>query len=416
MQRPISSPLAISTVLSIHAMACGPAGGPEQVGTSASAIINGIPSVESEDFAVRVQNSDYLCTGVVVDPLIVLTASHCVGNASFVSNSDIIDCQLGSDITESGVTVSVGANNSTITVYDVKSAYVDTGNLSCTHDVAALILTRPITTVTPRAILLDSLVAVGTPVIDYGWGEANRGHDAGEELEAGDLITPTQRLKASGTILANKSGTYGIDGATFMFPDDYWISDNIHDCAGDSGSPLLDDKGNLVGLATQIASKAGLTTSVCGTAELTFGPMPAANRVFIESVFQSIGKMPHRANQPPPADLGGHCVIDNQCNSNYCVMVGSQGFCSKPCTKNSDCGEADAGIPSLQCMAISPPTGDKDSSRSVCLAPISAPVGRGCSLVGPISGADATHGVELLGCAAALVALRGMRRKGRGSL
>ncbi len=234
----ISLRLALWTAASLLAASCSSV--PDEngaVGTSRSAIINGSPSGPSDNFAVRITTSTKGCTGVIVDPQIVLSAAHCIASVSFLSDKDISNCQLGTTTTQNA-TVIVGADTSSSQNYTSKAIYTDTSNLSCDHDVAAILLEKPITGVTPVPILLDSNVPTGAHVTLYGWGDVSKTPDAGAVVDAMALVSPTQRQKASGTIQGTQGGTFGVDGVNFMFPAGYWVtSDTVHGCFGDSGGP-----------------------------------------------------------------------------------------------------------------------------------------------------------------------------------
>jgi MYXO-CTERM domain-containing protein len=129
---------------------------------------------------------------------------------------------------------------------------------------------------------------------------------------------------------------------------------------------------------------------------------------FITLVFQADGRMPWRAGRAqPPSDIGGACAQDNECNSNYCAIIGSEasseGFCSKSCTSQSDCTNGT--------VCTGP---DWDAGTAVCLAPFGTPTARGCSVSG--SGAPVSRSLfsALSGLAAlALVFLRVRRRSSK---
>lgn len=376
--------------VAVLASACGNGQDDGRLGRSTSAIAGGRASDASQDYGVRVQVSTTkigkgFASGLLVSPTLVLTGAHVVEGtnaADFFAN--IGECTLNATpAPPDSFTVTVGSDWTTGTVYNVKRVFVDTSATDCAHDIAALELDKPVTGVNIPALQLDSPPVQGTAVTDIGFGTID------------DQGTATnQRQAIDGTIILTGGGSVDDPGGggSVPVPAPYFVV-NASGCVGDSGGPIMDQQGNAIGYDEASTTNEVTSNSTCEVTDTIAIPY-SANVSFIEKAFQAEGLMPHRAGQPPPADIGGTCTIDNQCNSNYCVQVGGQGRCSKACSADADCPA------SISCT-------DTGRGFSVCLAPEAAPTPPSCSATAP--GRDSEGGAAFLAVFALSFAIRRRR-------
>ena len=350
---PARNALAVATML-FAATACGDAEHERDItpmGRSASAIFgSSAPSTAMEDFVVRLIPG---CSGVLVAPTIVLTARHCV-------TSDLIEigeftCTLGTEPTPpQQLKVFIGSEVTTGRLVPVKRILIDFDSTNCRDDVAAVELAEPVMNVATPALLLDALPDVGSQGTIIGWGATD---DSGATQHV-------SRLKGTGAIVGVGAGTFATQGSSRFLDDGYVVMSGVSVCRGDSGGAMLDAKGALIG--TIFGNLQAQATTKRSCADAVSLAIPHSKHVaFIERVFQSTGKMPVRAGKPPPADLGGPCTQNNECNSNYCVGVGARSICSKLCSPTVDCGGGlvctSTGKGQSVCLDVTSPPGNESA-------------------------------------------------------
>jgi MYXO-CTERM domain-containing protein len=379
-------------------------------------LIGGQPSDSSQNYVVRLSGvGGSSCTGTLLTPTLVLTAQHCLTNGAAFSGgggaaNSYKECALGTN-PEAASSLQVTLGNLQVgTNVNVARVFVDVDNIDCTSDIAMLELSSPVTGMTQHPLLLDSTIPVGTELTSIGWG-LDGSQDAG-------YITPAQREQESGAVqLAETAGNAVCpDGTPADIDVPGFVVVSIPSCSGDSGSSLFTAAGNLGtngaiaavtsgGVSSKVALINGEEKSLCEDAVTVASPLDSERaRTFIEQVYQSTGIMPWRVGQAgPPADVGGTCKKNNDCNSNFCVLLGSTsaGYCSKPCTTNADCS-ADTS-----CVATGKAA--DAGTANVCLPAQSTGSKRGCS-VAPEDGASG-DGWWMAG---ALVGGFGWRRRRNG--
>jgi hypothetical protein len=165
----------------LMASACGPAPGPEELGSMALGIVEGASSREAA--AVAIFGDEQLaCSGVVVAPLVVLTAAHCVFG----------DPHDGERPFER-MAVAVGPDaHAPSARLDVSSVWVhpEWSPLFDAFDLAALALSEP-APVTPAAVTSASLRPIGAGdgvrVVGYG-SESVTDRARGVRLEASTTV------------------------------------------------------------------------------------------------------------------------------------------------------------------------------------------------------------------------------------
>ncbi len=254
--------------------ACVANGTPEYSDTGessdTSAIVHGRLSGESEDAVLDLWLKDgggwATCTGSLIAPNVVLTAYHCVareapngddrcpvissGNAVYTEHSAI----YGDHLEPANIYVSLSRQRSTAAgakfVAHGREIVDDATRLLCSHDIALVMLDQPITTVEPMKIRGTSVLK-GELLSAIGWGDLNdngaavkdRMHRAGIRVLAlqGEIFKHTRQDGAE-LVEAAYQGEFVTGTAT---------------CHGDSGGPMLDGNGEIVGVASRGSSTGG---------------------------------------------------------------------------------------------------------------------------------------------------------------
>lgn len=250
---------------------------PAEVGSTTADVVHGADADARGDAVVRLEithpesGTKELCSGTLVAPNLVLTARHCVAvrDASRPSPTctadgwtDTPDQAYVTDVAASGIDVIVGrsiaASAGTGVVGDAPAPsfgdapvaakglrIVDDGSSAmCGHDVAVLVLDRALGS--PTTSIRRTAPVVGESLTAIGWGRTQDGYPPSKQMRTGipvlaigaGLFTYT---RASGAILkaALSDGELGAGESV---------------CNGDSGGPLLDPDGKIVGVVSRIAS------------------------------------------------------------------------------------------------------------------------------------------------------------------
>lgn len=388
-------------------------------GRVASAIFHGSDSPASDDFVVRILSDVGTCTGFLVAPRLVLTAQHCVGgDVNFAIGNDQTACSLQTLIRgPETFKVFLGPNALAPTaVAEVSRVFANVSKLSCDYDIAALELSEPVAGVTIRALQLDSPALKEESVEGIGFGRSSERSTSDTDSSEFTFV----RQKAMGTILAlddkgdiDRGGQATTPSGSPVTVTEGYVLTDIRICSGDSGGPLVrTSTGDLLGVVHGYLTGAAGDRNGCDDSVSVYIPL-WRQREFVERVFQTQGIMPTRVGRDrPPADLGGACLQDNDCHSNYCVKVGNSdvtqipGTCSHGCKTSADCPA------SMECVASKiTDAGVDGADNAVCLPPFPPPPESSCD-VSP-SSSSSSNGKSALLAFVAIVFAR--RRRSRAS-
>ena len=247
------------------------------VGSVTSDVVHGADADARGDAVVRLEiahpesGTMELCSGTLVAPNLVLTARHCVAvrDASKPSPTctaggwtDTPDQFYASDVAAGGISVIVGSSiaasgssgvvgDAPFPTFDDAPAaakgirIVDDGsNAMCGHDVAVIVLDRalanPTTSIRPTApVMGERLTAVG-------WGRTQDGYPLTKQMRTGIPV-----LAASAGVFSYTRAGGSVLKAT-LTDGELGVGESV--CNGDSGGPLLDADGKIVGIVSRVAS------------------------------------------------------------------------------------------------------------------------------------------------------------------
>ena len=215
------------------------------VGTAREAIIGGTLSTASQDATVMLtDHGDFACTGTLIAPNLVLTARHCVsqlddgtGQCGQVKNDEAaanFGVVLGVDA-PTGEPVAKGTKLYTVPGIDM-----------CGTDIALLQVDRDI----PSAVLAKvrfAPVTKGETMVAVGYGadsDDQQGSQPPQRLQrTGVTVQELGPLQSHYTTKTGKTLDVELDQNEFQTGEST--------CFGDSGGPLFDQQGQVVGVTSR---------------------------------------------------------------------------------------------------------------------------------------------------------------------
>lgn len=212
-----------------------------ELGTTRQPMVNGTTSTTAQDSTVFFMQGEESCSGTLIAPNLILTARHCIAEMT-----GELECQtFGPTAAASTIRVKVGVNsgfNTGTFVATGKKIFVPTTDSSCGFDVALIQLTADMKGAKVSPVRFTKLAA-NEPAVTVGYG-----------VDENDQDLPT-RMQRSTSILGvgPKAVSYKMkDGKTFTYETPAGdIVTGESTCFGDSGGPLFDMKGSIVGITSR---------------------------------------------------------------------------------------------------------------------------------------------------------------------
>jgi hypothetical protein len=294
----------------------------EATGAATSAIVNGADSDDSQDAVVLVLHYDALskdgsagCTGTLLAPRLVLTARHCVAvtdpQAACASDgTPLAGGAVHDDFDATKLYVFAGRTRPDFlsgTPIGAKGRKIidDGADTLCNHDVALVLLDRPLAGAKIAPIRLDGGPKKGEALTLVGWGITQATN------------TPETRQTKTGVKILDVGPADGLAPAEFLVGEG--------GCAGDSGGPALSvETGAVIGSLSRGGNGTGDTGAdgcVGGTNVYTSA---ASFRDMILSAYEEAGQEPWLEGgvdptlakpAPEPDDAGGADGGDGGCAS-----------------------------------------------------------------------------------------------------
>ena len=279
--------------------------------------------------------------------------------------------------------ISGGATGSSVAAKQViTNGEVDT----CKGPLAFVVLQSAVPGVTSFPKLqLDQLPNANDPVTQCAWGETDT-----------HCVEGTSIMCVTGNVTLPNGGYYAPN--QIQFPPGFFLT-SANECYDDGGA-IYDGTGGMFGLiGTTIPAPdvKNTSTEACKTCDgaITSAILLSAQKDLVVRAFAAIGSTPWREGHQQPANVGGTCTDDLDCNSQMCVEVGKQGYCSQDCS-SSTCPA------STVCTSF--------GAQSVCLPQVS-PHPASCSV--SEGGANSNRIWGLVGIALAMIGAVRIRARKR---
>jgi hypothetical protein len=240
---------------------------PDTVGSASQAIIGGTVDT-SASAVVAIFGDQYLCTGTMLSPTLVLTTRLCVmknsprasatctpGNAKTLLAGELYAPRSVLVTTLSQLPVDGEYPRGSL--HRVREIFtpVNDGEPLCGADVALLELEKPVSEDAsyppPTELKLDGVPEVGSKFFVHGFGSSIRGLSDDAALTAG-----TRRR--SGAVDVAATGPLDGEDGSLLIESGEWIAE-AGVCTGGSGAPATDALGRIIG----IAALRGRTVSDC---------------------------------------------------------------------------------------------------------------------------------------------------------
>ena len=282
--------------------ACGVAseGSTEPVGRTSSAIIAGADSTAEQDAVVMLVYLEsstriQLCTAALLAPNLILTARHCISttdlNVQCAADGKPVDGGgIGKNHDPKKLFVFTGSKRPDLTKLDkVANAkaleIVDDGasNL-CDHDIALVVLDKPLEGLPLASVRLDGGVDRGENLLTVGWGVTDQTPE------------PATRQQRGGVAIAR----VGPDStqSPVLTPNEFLYGESI--CVGDSGGPVFsEESGAVVGVVSRggNGSQDPDPAASC-TKAVNISTKTSSFKSLITSAYEKVGAQPKLEVRP----------------------------------------------------------------------------------------------------------------------
>ncbi len=233
---------AVSSLLA----ACGGASS-EDVNVTVSAniaprIVGGTKSTSAQDSVVFLNMGSEYCTGTLVAPNLVLTARHCVQTmdessacGTFIKDNNPASMQ---------VVLGYGAMTGSAVATGAKFFH-ETNTSGCSYDIALVQLDKDIPGAKIAPVSFTPVKKGDTNLVAVGYGSINdsNGDPAGRLQRGAISVQAAAATSYSYTTKAGKKIPVDVSAGEFATGEST--------CFGDSGGPLFDAAGNIVGVTSR---------------------------------------------------------------------------------------------------------------------------------------------------------------------